>query len=612
MQDHRGDGSDIRAMKNATPFAGASAGSSAIAPDTRGWNFYTADPDLRDLLSIYLAPELFAHLEPHLSTLGELAANALDQAAHLADRHQPILHHRDRFGVDAQWIEYHPAYRELEAAAYGRFGMHAMSHRGGVMGWDAPYPAVAKHAFTYLFNQTEFGLGCPINVTDSGAHVLRLFGSEDLKNTYLDRMLTTDVDALWQGTQFMTEKEGGSDVGRSTTVARQENGAWRIYGDKWFCSNADGKAALLLARPEGAPEGTRGLGLFFMPRILDDGQLNAYRIVRLKDKLGTRSMASGEIVLEGALAYPVGPLENGIKQMLEMVNWSRLSNGVKSSALMRRAVHDARSVYYGRKVFGTLIADKPLAQRQMLKLRLPAEQALSLWMFTADMLDRSEGYGGQAPSQEAKAILRIATPVLKFRATREARQVAGDGMDMRGGIGYVEEWINPRLVRDAHLGSIWEGTSNIVALDIIKRAVGKHNCHEPLIATLNARLDDADGIDEGYRSELRAYLKRAGELVAQVAQDPQRESEARTASTLLYHAATAALLAWEGAQIFKRRGDGARVLWSKLVVIHHLASRDPFVCGRQDDARLRDDHMVALLLSGRAVHLDDVNAVLRA
>jgi acyl-CoA dehydrogenase len=585
--------------------AATSETNSAIAPDTRGWNFYEADQALKDLLGLYVAPELLAHLEPHLAKLGGMAAGELDQAAHLADRHQPILHHRDRFGADRQWIEYHPAYRELEEAAYGTFGIHAMSHRGGVLDWPEPFPATAKHAFTYLFNQTEFGLGCPINVTDSGAHVLRLFASDDLKERYLPRMLTTDVDALWQGVQLMTEKEGGSDVGRTATVARLEDGEWRVYGDKWFCSNADGRLALLLARPEGAPEGTRGLGLFAMPRFLQDGGPNNYRIVRLKDKLGTRSMASGEIVLEGAVVYPVGKLEDGIRQMLEMVNWSRLSNGVKSAALMRRAVHDAHAVFYGRKVFGCRIADKPLARRQMLKLMLPAEQVLSLWMFTADALDRSEGHGGYAPSQEAKAILRIATPVLKFRATRDARRVTGDAMDMRGGIGYVEEWVNPRLVRDAHLGSIWEGTGNIVALDIVGRAVGKHSCHEPFIAALKAKLEDAEELGTDYITMLTGYLDRAGERAAAVASDPESEIESRTAGTLLYHAATAALLAWEGAAIHRRRGDARRALWSKLVIDHRLAPRDPFAAG--DPAR--EEAIAAALFGDAPVAMSDVSAL---
>ncbi|MEK9751879.1 MAG: acyl-CoA dehydrogenase family protein [Rhodospirillaceae bacterium] len=547
-----------------------------IAPDTRDWNFYEADIGLKDLLELYLKPNLFAHLQPYLAKMGGMVAGELDIAAHLADAHPPVLHHRDRFGRDRQWIEFHPAYRQLEEAAYGTFGMHAMSHRGGIMGWPEPYPATAKHAFTYLFNQAEFGLGCPINVTDSGVHSLRRFADQDLQDWLVPLMTTTDVDALWQGGQYMTEKEGGSDVGSLTTEARFEDSHWRLYGEKWFCSNADAKLNLLLARPEGAGPGTRGLAMFAMPRFLEDGSQNHFRTVRLKEKLGTRSMASGEVVLNGAIAYPVGPLDRGIHQMLEMVNWSRLSNGIKSSALMRRAVHDAMAVIKGRVVFGSPLYQKPLARRQMLKTALPAEQSLSMWMFTADVLDKAEGYGGEAPSQEAQAVLRMATPVLKFRSTRDGRRVTGDAMEMRGGIGYVEEWVNPRLVRDAHLGSIWEGTSNIVALDAVTRAVRKHDCHAPLHAALTQRLEDADGVPAAYLGKLRGHLDRAMDLIGRVAAEGRDEASCRQATSAFYHAATAALMAWEGARIHARRGDARRLLWSRLVVDHRLTPRDPF------------------------------------
>ena len=577
-----------------------------VAPDTTGWNFFEADRGLQDLLSLYLPEDMRLHIEPYLSRLGELCAGRLDRAAHLADRHPPVLHHRDRFGNDEQWIEYHPAYRELEQAAFGDFGIHALSHRGDVIGWPGPLPVVAKHAFTYLFNQTEFGLGCPINVTDSGAHCVRLFGDDALKDRFLDKMLSQDLNELWQAAQFMTEKEGGSDVGSATTRAEFDGEHWRIYGDKWFCSNADGRAVLLLARPEGAPGGTRGLGMFVMPRFLDDGSPNNYRIIRLKDKLGTRSMASGEVKLEGALAYPLGELENGMKQMLEMVNWSRLSNGVKSSALMRRAVHDATAAMHGRKVFGSALSEKPLAKRQMLKIALPAEQSLSLWFYTADALDKSEGYGDQAANQTAKAILRLATPVLKFRATRDGRKVTGDALEMRGGIGYVEEWVNPRLLRDAHLGSIWEGASNVVAIDIVARAVGKHACQEPFVADLDARLAESSELPEVYRENLRQLLQKAAENLGKVASDAASEVAMRQVSTTFYHAVTAALLAWEGARIHAVRGDARRVLWSKLVVDHHLSPQDPFSISGGD----RENEIADFLLGHDAVSMDQVAKLL--
>lgn len=572
-----------------------------IAPDTTGLNFYRADPMLADILRLYLPPALFKHIDPHLDRLGSLAGDHLDTCARLADRHGPILHHRDRFGRDAQWIEYHPAYRELESAAYGEFGIHAMSHRKGILGWPETYPAVAKHAFTFLFNQTEFGMGCPINVTDGAARLLSRFGDPALKAKYLDGLTQTDMTKLTQGGQFMTEKEGGSDVGKLTTTAVQEGDHWRLHGEKWFCSNADAKVVMLLARPEGAVGGTRGVGLFLMPRFLDDGSPNHYRIVRLKDKLGTRSMASGEIKLEGAIAYAVGNLDRGFVQMAEMVNWSRLSNGVKSAALMRRAHHDANTVARNRVVFGRRIIDMPLARRQLMKIMLPTEQAISLSFATADALDRAE-----AGSQDAAAVLRVLTPTLKYRATRDARKVCGDAMEMRGGIGYIEEFATPRLLRDAHLGSIWEGTGNIVALDALTRAVGRHGADAALAADLHARINDMTGVPKGWRDRLKQLSDRAVAFAREVAQSSQNEADARRATSALYHVASAVTFAWEGGRIHEMRGDAKRMLLSRLVVDHRLTPQDPFAA----TAGQAEDELSARVLGERDVSLADASAML--
>src|SRR6266566_1299543 len=542
-----------------------------LAPDTTGMNFYRADPALTHLLRIYLPDALFRHIEPHLDRLGELAGGHLDECARLADRHVPVLHQRDRFGRDMQWIEYHPAYRELEEAAFGEFGIHAMSNAKGILGWPDKYPVVAKHAFTFLFNQAEFGLGCPINVTDGCAKLLANFGSPELQAKYLDGLTQTDMAKLTQGGQFMTEKEGGSDVGTLTTSAVQDGEHWRLSGEKWFCSNADADVVMLLARPQGGEAGTRGVGLFLMPRHLEDGLQNHYRIVRLKDKLGTRSMASGEIKLEGAIAYAVGKLDRGFVQMAEMVNSSRLSNGVKSTALMRRAHHDAMTVAQNRVVFGSRIIDLPLARRQLMKIMLATEQALSMSFVTADALDRAE-----AGSQDAAALLRILTPTLKFRATRDARKVCGDALEMRGGIGYIEEFATSRLLRDAHLGSIWEGTGNIVALDALKRAVGRHGAESALAADLHARLDDSANVPQVWRDRLRGLTDRAVGFAREVAAHSENEAEARRATSLLYHVASAVTLAWEAGRIHDMRGDARRLLLSRLVLDHRVLPGDPF------------------------------------
>ena len=577
--------------------------SGLLAPDTSGMNFYRADPALQDLLRLHLPDALFRHIEPHLDRLGELAGGRLDECARLADRHGPVLHQRDKFGRDVQWIEYHPAYRELERAAFGEFGIHAMSIRKGILGWPDKYPVAAKHAFTFLFNQAEFGLGCPINVTDGCAKLLASFGSAELKARYLDGLTETDMSRLTQGGQFMTEKEGGSDVGTLTTSAVQEGAHWRLYGEKWFCSNADAEVVMLLARPQGASEGTRGVGLFLMPRRLDDGLQNQYRIVRLKDKLGTRSMASGEIKLEGAIAYAVGRLDRGFVQMAEMVNSSRLSNGVKSTALMRRACHDAMTVAKNRVVFGSRIIDKPLARRQLMKIMLATEQALSMSFLTADALDRAE-----AGSQDAAALLRILTPTLKFRATRDARKVCGDALEMRGGIGYIEEFATARLLRDAHLGSIWEGTGNIVAIDALTRAIGRHGADSALAADLQARLDDSQHVPQAWRDRLRDLTDRAVGFARKVVAHGDNEAEARRATSLLYHATSAVALAWEGARIHEMRGDARRLLLSRLVVDHRLSAADPFRFTENAAQR----KITACMLDDRDVGMSEVGELLSA
>src|SRR4030088_975517 len=572
-----------------------------LAPDTSGMNFYRADPALTDLLKLHLPDALFRHIEPHLDRLGGLAGGPLDECARLADRHGPVLHQRDRFGRDAQWIEYHPAYRELEKAAFGEFGIHAMSLREGILGWPQTYPVVAKHAFTFLFNQAEFGMGCPINVPDGCAKLLSRFGDEALKAKYLDGLTQTDMGRLTQGGQFMTEKEGGSDVGKLTTSAAQEGDHWRLTGEKWFCSNADAEVVMLLARPQGAEAGTRGVGLFLMPRRLDDGSPNHYRIVRLKDKLGPRSMASGEIKLEGAIAYAVGKLDRGFVQMAEMVNSSRLSNGVKSTALMRRAHHDAMTVAANRVVFGSRIIDLPLARRQLMKIMLATEQALSMSFLTADALDRAE-----AGSQDAAALLRILTPTLKFRATRDARKVCGDALEMRGGIGYIEEFATARLLRDAHLGSIWEGTGNIVALDALKRAVGRHGAEAALAADLHARLDDATGVPQALRDPPRDLTDRAIALAREVAGRADNEAEARRATSVLYHVASAVALAWEGHRIHDARGDARRLLLSRMVIDHRALANGPFRLTENSTQRAIAGH----LLGERAVGIAEVGELL--
>jgi alkylation response protein AidB-like acyl-CoA dehydrogenase len=557
----------IRPIEDVTAGSKPGSGASHIARDCAGLNFYEADRGLRDLLPLYLAEDDHRQLAPHFHRLGGLAGGRLDELARIADKNPPVLHARDRFGRDEDWIDYHPAYREMESIAFGDFQFHAMSHRGGALGASRPLPAIAKYALQYLFVQAEFGLMCPISVTDTSIHLIRKFGSAELKDYLLPRMLSGELATLWKGTQFMTERAGGSDVGAIETVARLEDGVWRLTGDKWFCSHADADIALLLARPEGAPPGTKGLALFALPRRLKDGRRNSYRIVRLKDKLGTRSMASGEIRLDGAVAYLVGDLDRGLKQMMEQVNLSRLSHGVRAAAMMRRCVKEAMISAQTRVAFGEAIVNYPLLRRQLLKLVVPTEQALSMMLFAASSMDQAN-----AGSIEAQNLIRILTPLLKFRACRDNIPVATGSMEVRGGNGYIEEWVHARLVRDAHIGVLWEGTSNINALDIINRAVGKSRAHRILAAALKRRLDEAASLPAGFRDRLKLALDRALAFAEQVAAEPDMEATARLAASALYHATSAILLAWEGSH---SSVDARRALLARFVLEHRLTARDP-------------------------------------
>lgn len=543
-----------------------------VLPETRGENFFATDRSLRDLLSIYLPDAEHLHLQPHFMQLGGLVGNELDDLAAMADRNPPILHVRDRQGRDSGWVEKHPAYREMERLAFSRFEMSAMSHRP-VLGWPKPLHHVAKYTFQYLFSQSEFGLMCPLSMTDSLTRTLRQFASQELLDRYLPALLANDADAFAQGAMFMTEQVAGSDVGASATLAAREGDCWRLHGDKWFCSNADADLALVLARPQGAQTGTRGLGLFLMPRRLPDGSLNRYRVRRLKDKLGTRSMASGEIELNGAQAWLVGELGRGFVQMAEMINQSRLSNAVRAAGLMRRASQEALCVARQRSAFGKRLIELPLMQRQLLKILLPTEAALSMCLFTAQSLHRAD-----EGEETGKGLRRILTPLVKFRCCRDARKVTGDAMEVRGGSGYIEEWIEPRLLRDSHLGSIWEGTSNIIALDVL-RAARREHAHQILGSELRQRLVGAQGLPAAVVEPLLTALDRSIEFVERAAQAATAgEHQARQAASALYYACAAVVMAIEGSTLTARgcASAGARkTLLAELVLEHKLEQRDP-------------------------------------
>lgn len=276
-------------------------------------------------------------------------------------------------------------------------------------------------------------------------------------------------------------------------------------------------------------------------------------------------------MLEGAVAHLVGDPGQGFKQMTDMINMSRLANGVRSAGMMRRSVAEALFIARNRTAFGRRLADLPLMRRQLVKMLVTAEQGRSMVFHTARVLQQAD-----AGDAEAAKVLRILTPLLKFRTCRDARKVAGDAMEVRGGCGYIEEFSDARVLRDSHLGSIWEGTSNIVALDVA-RATRREGALVALRGHLERLLAECGTVPEG----LADAMTRACDLMEAVASDKTREGEVRTAASAVYNAASAVIMAWEEARISGSSGGRARL--AGLVLRHKLLPRDPLADGAAEE-----------------------------
>ncbi|MBF6591465.1 MAG: acyl-CoA dehydrogenase family protein, partial [Ktedonobacterales bacterium] len=345
--------------RSATPRSDRPMAQLGAMPDTRDINFYECDLYLQFLLRRRLAPEELALAEPRLRALGARLGNEIEDLAAEADRQTPTLRLRDKRGERVEELGISRAYRELERIFYGEFGLAAMSLRPGVLDPARPSSLLLNDALIYLATQGEAGLFCPLSMTRALARTLVKFAPPAVVERYLPRLTSTDLETLATGAMFMTEKQGGSDLGVTATTARPSTdrpGWWELDGEKWFCSNVGAELILTLARPEGAEAGTRGLGLFLLPRHLPDGSRNRYAIERVKDKLGMRSFASGEVTLQGAYAYLIGEPGVGWARMTEMLNITRLGCASAAAALARRSFLESLTHARGRVAFGRALA----------------------------------------------------------------------------------------------------------------------------------------------------------------------------------------------------------------------------------------------------------------
>lgn len=431
-----------------------------IQPPPELGNQYSDDRVLRSYLARALPPAMLRDIEPGLMEMGGLAGRELYRAQ-LADRlNEPVLTQWDAWGNRIDRVEVSPLWREAERIAATR-GLVAIAYepRHGV------HARLHQFALVYLFAPSTDVYSCPLAMTDGAARALLQSGNQALIQRAVPHLTSRDPKYLWTSGQWMTESIGGSDVGLSETVARRnEKEEWRLFGRKWFTSATTSQIALTLARPEGNPPGGRGLALFYVETRDAEGRPNNMVVDRLKDKLGTRKVPTAELTLDGTKAELVMDSANGVRNIAPVLNITRTWNAVSSVAMMRRGIALARDYAHKRDAFGAKLAQKPLHVDTLAGLQAEMEGAFHLAFHVAALIGKDEA-GESQPGQAE--LLRAFIPIAKLTTARQSVAVLSEVVESFGGAGYVEDTGIPQLLRDAQVFSIWEGTTNVLALDAL-------------------------------------------------------------------------------------------------------------------------------------------------
>lgn len=445
-----------------------------IPAETRDLNFHDIDGGFRRLLA-RRDPDILLRHGARLSEFGAWVGGPLDrQAAHTDRFAPPRLETYDRQGRRVGRAVCNDAYDACHREAYRR----------GAVGLAFGDPPAAPHlvcfAMGYLLSQADISIHCPVTMTGAVAHVLDRLAPPGVRDRFLPDLVRMDGGTVSGGT-WATELHGGSDVGATTTRAEPAagtadgiDGGWRLHGLKWFASNAGSNLALATARPVGAPEGGKGLGCYLVPSHLPDGTPNRYFVRRLKDKLGTRGLATGEIDLEGAWAVEVAPPPFGLKAMMEALEYSRVHNAMGAAGIERRAFLESVVWAVHREAFGGPILRHPMVLDGLFDrlTELEADTALAVEAaraFDAAVLDRADADG------EGRQWLRLVTALAKYRTAEQAVRAATRAVELVGGNGYTEEFVTARLYRDSLVTAVWEGPANIQALEVLRLMTGRRS-----------------------------------------------------------------------------------------------------------------------------------------
>jgi acyl-CoA dehydrogenase len=447
-------------------------------PPTLGNQFHD-DRLLRGLIKRLFSEDARRNVEAELAEMGELAGGELYRLQQADRLNEPRLTQWDPWGNRIDAIEVSPLWQRCQRIAAEK-GLVATAYERKY----GDLSRVVQFSLVYLFDASSDVYTCPLAMTDGAAATLTSIGGPSAERA-LPLLTSREPDRMWTSGQWMTERTGGSDVGLTETVARamdDGSGRFRLYGTKWFTSATTANMALTLGRPEGNPAGGKGLALFYVEARDAAGRLNGIQINRLKDKLGTRKVPTAELTLDGTIATPVAGLADGIKNITPMLNVTRTWNAIGALAGMRRGIALARDYAKKRVQFGAPLADKPLHADTLAGLQAELEAAFVLTFRVVHLLGKLEN---KTASARELAALRLYTPLMKLTTGKQAVAVVSEAIECFGGAGYIEDTGLPRLLRDAQVLSIWEGTTNVLSLDSL-RAIAKEGALAPVLEDVHA------------------------------------------------------------------------------------------------------------------------------
>src|SRR5256885_796752 len=423
-------------------------------------NQYHDDAVLRSYLRWRLPKSVLADIEPDLARLGLRAATDILALGEEAEKSPPRHVPYDAWGKRIDWIETSDAWKELDQISATE-GIVATAYERA----HGALSRIDQFARLYLFAPSSALYSCPLAMTDGAARFLDVYGDESTRAVFA-HLTSRDPRQFWTSGQWMTERSGGSDVGSTSTVAKCESGNdYRLYGVKWFTSATTSQVAMTLARIEGAPAGGSGLSVFLVTLRDRDGTLRNIRVERLKDKLGTRALPTAELTLEGTPARLVGGAGDGIRKIATLLNITRVYNAVAAVAGMRRAIALATDYARRRTAFGKPLIEHPLHVESLAAIMLQFRAGFMLAFRVVELLGKEEC--SEASESELK-LLRLLIPIAKLYTAKQAVAVASEALEAFGGAGYVEDTGIPRLLRDAQVLPIWEGTTNVLSLDTLR------------------------------------------------------------------------------------------------------------------------------------------------